>query len=117
MLDSNFASAVQTGNARRLLRTFGMLSALAVSMGTVGCAQTPIPMAPGSESVRITRVPNDVANCKVVGNLDLEIPSTESARNHAVGLGGDTILDTNPLDITGYATPFRTGVVYRCRVQ
>jgi hypothetical protein len=73
-------------------------------------------MAPGSEKVIISRNSADVANCKALGNFDLSeaVAGTASARNHADGLGGDTVLDTTPTSIYGTAVPFRTGVVYRC---
>ena len=38
----------------------------------------------------------------------------DNARNHAIGLGGDTVLDTTPTSIYGITTPLRTGVIYRC---
>jgi hypothetical protein len=92
---------------------------VAVLGALVLAACTTVPLAPGAEQVKITNNPSDVVGCTAVGNLDhLEPPSAgsdnndHSARNQAIGLGGNTIFDTSPrapikLGIT-------TGVVYRC---
>jgi hypothetical protein len=75
-----------------------------------------IPLAPGAERVKITRLPAEVSSCRALGNLDLDAPAAgvDNAKNHAVGLGGDTVLDTTPTAIWGNAMPLRTGVIYRC---
>jgi hypothetical protein len=75
-----------------------------------------VPLAPGAAQVKVTRVPADVVSCKALGNLDLEAAAAgiDNAKNHAIGLGGDTVLDTTPTNIYGTTAPLRTGVIYRC---
>jgi hypothetical protein len=92
-----------------------MLSAvLLAAISLPACVS--VPLAPGAAQVKITRTPADVTNCKALGNLDLEASAggTDNAKNHAIGLGGDTVLDTTPTSIYGTAMRLRTGVVYRC---
>jgi hypothetical protein len=78
------------------------------------CVSTPL--APGAEQVKVTHVAADVSSCKALGNLDLDAAAAgiNSAKNHAIGLGGDTVLDTTPTSIYGTTTLLRTGVIYRC---
>jgi hypothetical protein len=78
------------------------------------CVSTPL--APGAEQVKVTRVAADVSSCKALGNIDLDAAAAgiDNAKNHAVGLGGDTVLDTTPTSIYGTTTLLRTGVIYRC---
>jgi hypothetical protein len=56
------------------------------------------------------------ANCKALGNIDLDAAAAgiDNAENHAIGLGGDTVLDTTPTSIYGTITLLRTGVIDRC---
>jgi hypothetical protein len=84
----------------------------AVSMSA--CVSTPL--APGAERVRVTRVAADVSSCKALGNIDLDAAAAgiDNAKNHAIGLGGDTVLDTTPTSIYGTTTLLKTGVIYRC---
>jgi hypothetical protein len=58
----------------------------------------------------------DVASCKALGNIDLDPAAAgiDNAKNHAIGLGGDTVLDTTPTSIFGITALLRTGVIYHC---
>jgi hypothetical protein len=86
-----------------------VLAAISVS----ACISTPL--APGAAQVKVTRVPADVSSCRALGNLDLDAAAgIDNAKNHAIGLGGDTVLDTTPTSIYGTTEPLRTGVIYRC---
>lgn len=91
--------------------------AITVALAAISAsACVSVPLAPGAAQVKITRVPAEVANCKALGNLDLEPTpaSIDNAKNHAIGLGGDTVLDTTPTSIYGTTVPLTTGVIYRC---
>jgi hypothetical protein len=78
------------------------------------CVSTPL--APGAAQVKVTRVAADVSSCSALGNVDLDAAAAgiDNAKNHAIGLGGDTVLDTTPTSIYGTTTLLRTGVIYRC---
>lgn len=80
-------------------------AAVLPSIALAACAIT---AAPHADDVRLTRVPADVASCKAVGNIDERQTQGLEAllRNHAVGLGADTVLLTAPLNMAG--------VAYRC---
>jgi hypothetical protein len=86
------------------------LAAIAIS------ACVSIPLAPGAAQVNVTRVAADVSSCKALGNIDLDAAAAgiDNAKNHAIGLGGDTVLDTTPTSIYGTTQLLRTGVIYRC---
>jgi outer membrane murein-binding lipoprotein Lpp len=94
----------------KLISAAVVLAAISLS----ACISTPL--APGAEQVKITRVAADVSSCKALGNLDLDAVAAgiDNARNHAIGLGGNTVLDTTPTSIYGTSMPLRTGVIYRC---
>ena len=80
------------------------LTTLATACVLVACA-TSVP-APGATNVKVTRNPADVASCAPVGNISNEIMRNGDplmARNKAVGLNGNVILDTG----TG-------GIAYHC---
>jgi hypothetical protein len=87
-----------------------VLAAISVS----ACVSTPL--APGAAQVKVTRVAADVSSCKALGDIDLDAAAAgiDNAKNHAIGLGGDTILDTTPTSIYGTTQLLRTGVIYRC---
>jgi len=86
-----------------------LLAAVLVS----ACVSTPL--APGAAQVKVTRVAADVSNCEALGNIDLNgAAGIDNAKNHAIGLGGDTVLDTTPTSIYGTTELLRTGVIYRC---
>jgi hypothetical protein len=87
-----------------------VLAAIAVS----ACVSTPL--APGAAQVKVTRVAADVSSCKPLGNIDLDEAAAgiDNAKNHAIGVGGDTVLDTTPTSIYGTTMLLRTGVIYRC---
>jgi len=87
-----------------------LLAAVSVS----ACVSTPL--APGAAQVKVTRVAAEVSSCKALGNLDLDAAAAgiDNAKNHAIGLAGDTVLDTTPTSIYGTTTLLRTGVIYRC---
>jgi hypothetical protein len=89
-----------------------VLAAISVS----ACFSVSTPLAPGAAQVKVTRAGADVSSCKALGNLDLDVAAAgiDSAKNHAIGLGGDTVLDTTPMSIYGTITILRTGVIYRC---
>jgi hypothetical protein len=106
--DSSRGSGRESAGMTPLLR---LVVAVALTCAAAGCISSP--MAPGSEQVRITRTPADVANCKAVGNLDRTV-GDDAARNQAIGLGGDTVFDTTASGIFGTPALVRTGVIYRC---
>jgi hypothetical protein len=87
-----------------------VLAAISVS----ACDSTSL--APGGAQVKVTRVAADVSSCTALGNLDLDAAAAgiDNAKNHAIGLGGDTVLDTTPTSIYGTTELLRTGVIYRC---
>ena len=78
-----------------------------------------IASVPGSESVRITKNPSDVAACTAVGNIKVPVnPSTGTVdignaatqfRNQTIGLGGNTGFVTE-----GVGSVPAEGVAYRC---
>jgi hypothetical protein len=90
------------------------IAVVLAAMSVSACVSTPL--APGAAQVKVTRVPADVSSCKALGNLDLDAAAAgiDNARNHAIGLSGDTVLDTTPTDIYGSTQLLRTGVIYRC---
>lgn len=74
--------------------------------------------APGSDKVHVTRVPQDVAACKPVGNI--AVPKDEHGlvngataatefRNLAIGLGGNAAFVTSGIE----SIPLE-GIAYRC---
>jgi len=83
-----------------------------------GIGNSGIPLAPGAEQVKLTRNAGEVANCKAVGNLsnvnggNVTDAGQRIAKNQAVGLGGNTILDTSTAFEESQGTV--EGVVYRC---
>ena len=95
-----------------------------VTLVLAACSTTTVPLAPGAERVKITDNPSDVAGCTAVGNLDHLVPpdpfnyhnndNNYSARNQAIGLGGNTILDTTPRGALTLKIGIGSGVVYRC---
>lgn len=87
-----------------------VLAAIAVS------ACVSIPLAPGAAQVKVTRVPAEDSSCKALGNIDLDAAAAgiDNAKNHSIGLGGDTVLDTTPTSIYCTTELLRTGVIYRC---
>ena len=98
------------GYARVGAKRFALAAVIALS----ACVAS-APMAPGAEQVRLTRNPSDVTGCKALGNFDQEGGTADSARNHAVGLGGDTVLDTTPK--VGNPAEIKivtSGIIYRC---
>ena len=93
---------------------FAPIAAVLAAVSVSACVSTPL--APGAAQVKVTRVAADVSSCKAVGNIDLD-PSAagiDNAKNHAIGLGGDTVLDTTATSIYGTTQLLTTGVVYRC---
>ena len=90
------------------------VSIAVVAISVSACVSTPL--APGAAQVTVTRVAANVSGCKAVGNLDLDAAAAgiDNAKNHAIGLGGDTVLDTTPTSIYGTTELLRTGVIYRC---
>jgi hypothetical protein len=83
-----------------------------------GIANSGIPLAPGAEQVKVTRIAGEVANCQAVGNLggvnggNLTDAGQRIARNQAIGLGGNTIFDTS--SALQESQGVVEGVVYRC---
>lgn len=84
--------------------------ALCLCLVATGCVS--VPMAPGAENVRFTRVAADVSNCKAVGNVDHATGAVVA--NQVIGFGGNTVFDTT--DSLHYALGDRadTGIIYRC---
>ena len=78
-----------------------------------GCA---VPLAPGAEKVVLTRLPADVVGCTAVGNLASteDGVSEDQARNQAIGLNGNKVLDTSPYVPFRWQPVLTAGVVYRC---
>jgi hypothetical protein len=82
------------------------------------CSCMTVTPAPGSDKVRVTRTPADVAACKPVGNIvvpktsngtvDMATASTDF-RNRAVGLGGNAALVTS-----GFVSVPVEGIAYQC---
>ena len=89
-------------------QSLNMLCALTVVLPVVACDSVPIP--PGADRVNFTRNSADVVGCKPVGSVD----RSQGAQNQAVGLGGNTVLDTT--DPVSYALGNRaiSGVIYHC---
>jgi len=98
---------------RHMMKSVPIAVALA-AMSVSACVSTPL--APGAAQVIVTRVAADVSSCKALGNIDLDAAAAgiDNAKNHAIGLGGDTVLDTTPTSIYGTTQLLRTGVIYRC---
>ncbi len=82
-----------------------LVTVTSVAAALAACQAT---AAPGAEQVRITESAADVQSCKAVGNVNGS--NTGSRRldlsNAVVGLGGDTLLMTQPMAFLGIA--------YRC---
>lgn len=85
-----------------------LMKPAAVVLPAIALAACAITVAPHADEVRLTRVAADVQACRPVGNIDERQSQGLEAllRNHAVGLGADTVLLTAPLDMAG--------VAYRC---
>jgi hypothetical protein len=68
-------------------------------------------LVPGADQVRLTKNPDDVANCKPVGNVHIEDlgRAREECRNKVVGLGGNAAMVTE-----GSLSVPHQGVAYRC---
>jgi hypothetical protein len=83
---------------------------LCLSLGT-GC--NPVTLVPGADQVRLTQSPDDVANCRPSGNIDLsqvvDARKVSVFRNQVVGLGGNAAVVTEG----SLREPIR-GVVYQC---
>ena len=74
------------------------------------CGCVTVTAAPGSDLVKLTRVPADVVACKAVGNIELTQADVNSGldfqpalRNKAVGLGANAVLITTPAGLSGVA--------------
>lgn len=78
-----------------------------------GCSSA----APGAENIRVTSNPQDVAGCKVAGQVSgltagQAYPDSKTKmRNAALALGGDTIYVTSTVNLTGGYE----GMAYNCR--
>jgi hypothetical protein len=84
-------------------RVAGLVCVFSVLFVVAGCMTI---AAPGAEQVVITRKPADVASCAAKGNIELKVMQDIDplvAKNMAVGLGANFILDTG----TG-------GIAYQC---
>jgi len=88
-------------------RTVALLAALSL----VGCSS----LAPGAEQVKITKNPNDVRGCKVIGPLSgvegSGLRGGGPKENLVLSLGGDTFFETSSWLIA----PNYHGIVYNCR--
>lgn len=81
-----------------------------------GCVSTEIAV-PGSDNVRLSRVPGDVVGCTAVGNIkahigaeDKNIGDEVKFRNQVIGFGGNVGLVT----VEGFHSTPAEGVAYRC---
>ena len=92
------------------MRMFLKAATAALFAGSLAACVTITP-APGSERVKVTENPADVASCKSVGNIDAVKYNGDQAimRNEVIGDGGDTLLLTVPAAFGG-----GLGVAYRC---
>lgn len=96
-----------------MLRFSGSAVAISLLVVTAGCV-TVVP-APGSDQVRLTQKPADVAGCTALGNIKLSqdqlAQGEANFRNLVVGFGGNTALVTQ--SSYGYDVPLQ-GIAYRC---
>jgi hypothetical protein len=87
-----------------------LLKAAAVAVfATMLAACQAITPVPGSERVKVTENPADVASCKAVGNIDATrygALGESMMRNEVIGDGGDTFLQT--------VWAYYVGVAYKC---
>ena len=102
------------------MKTSNVATALLAGAFVTGCAVPTTPMAPGAMQVTITRLPQEVQTCTAAGNVVVgEGPyiSYDSVRNQAIGVGGDTVLDTTPSGVISFGDRrvLSAGVIYRCR--
>jgi hypothetical protein len=85
----------------------GLAAAAIIALGTAGCVT--VAVAPGAEKVKITKIANDVASCKAVGNVKAPPAATNATfQNQAFGLGGNTVFET------GFDGNSMAGVAYSC---
>jgi len=95
------------------LSSFALLPGVLLGVMAAGCGSVAAP--PAAVLVKITRNATDVTNCMAVGNLDHPAlgqfggDAASQARNQAVALGGNVVLDTTPQQGTTMA-----GAVYYC---
>jgi hypothetical protein len=88
-----------------------LASTFCITILLAGCVS--VTPAPGSDKVRVTNQPADVAACTAVGNIKVPPPSTMGTdqmaefRNQAVGFGGNAALVT-------VGGPTVEGIAYRC---
>jgi hypothetical protein len=76
---------------------------LLVALALAGC----VSLIPGAEKVRITRNPQDIVNCKVVGQERVFSKENEE-KQHVFVEGGDTVLVTFKFGWN------KVGVPYNC---
>lgn len=84
----------------------------------LGLGTACVTLAPGADQVKMTKIPQDVASCKAVGNVlvpttpegNVDLANAERQfRNQVVGLGGNTGLVTfGPLGAPSQ------GIAYHC---
>ena len=91
-----------------MVRLFRRSIAIGLWVAAAGCVT--VIAAPGSNQVRLTQNPADVAGCTAVGNIktDQGLEAIASFRNSVVGFGGNTGL------ITQSASDAVEGIAYRC---
>jgi len=87
-------------------RTFALIAALAISSCTTA-------LAPQAESIKTTRNPSDVADCKSLAIVEAQPPymwpgdDLKQLKKQAAPLGADTIFVTGRVNHV-------VGVAYRC---
>jgi hypothetical protein len=83
----------------------GLVCVISMTL-VVGCES--VPLAPGADKVKITSYSADVASCKPVGNVYMNINDSsqilDMLRNQTIGLGGNAL----------FRTGYNAGVAYRC---
>ncbi len=90
------------------------LCALLPLLWLCACA-SPMSLAPGAEAIRLTRAPDEVRDCKVLGSVDGLVGVVDGDSRHdphqllnkALGLDADTVFVTSP----GASV---AGIAYRC---
>lgn len=80
--------------------------AMATSLAATLAACETVTPVPGADRVKFTSVPVEVETCKPVGNVRPMGRDEAKMRNAVVGDGGDTLLITDRLAMSG--------VAYRC---
>src|ERR1039457_1918747 len=82
-------------------------------MFSIGLLTGCVPLAPEAQAVKVTRNPEDVAGCKILGTVKSEPPyvapkdGMHQMQNNTAGLGGNVLFVTS-YNVTG------TAMAYQC---